>query len=115
MSLRLGNQDVTKVMLGDQEVSAVYKGTEEVWSSSGEVKGAWGVKFAGSQDAIWTFDRGTSFPTNGAWTVEVWYKNTGTSKSAYDALFGLGRRLQLRADAWLQHEQHVGRGIPPLA
>ena len=88
MSLKLGNDDVTKVMLGSTEVSAVYKGTDEVWSAGGDDNGAWGVNFAGSQEAIWTFDRGTSFPTNGAWTVEVWYKNTGTSKSAYAALFG---------------------------
>ena len=50
--------------------------------------GPYGVKFSSSQEAIWTFDRGTAFPTNGDWTVEVWYKNTGTTKNAYDALFG---------------------------
>ena len=33
MSLKLGNDDVTKVMLGSTEVSAVYKGTDEVWSA----------------------------------------------------------------------------------
>lgn len=35
MSLKLGNNDVAKVMLGDQTVSAVYKGTDEVWSLGG--------------------------------------------------------------------------------
>jgi hypothetical protein len=34
MSIKLGNQDVSKVMLGGQEVSAVYKGADEVWSAS---------------------------------------------------------------------------------
>ena len=32
MSLKLGNDDVTKVMLGSTEVSAVYKGTDQVWT-----------------------------------------------------------------------------------
>jgi hypothetical protein len=35
MSLKLGNDDVAKVMLGGQEVSAVYRGTDEVWSAGG--------------------------------------------------------------------------------
>jgi hypothetical protein len=36
MALKLGNDEVTKVMLGSGEVSAVYKGTEEVWTSAPE-------------------------------------------------------------------------------
>lgn len=35
MSLKLGNDDVSRVMLGGQEVSAIYKGTDEVWSAGG--------------------------------------------------------------------------------
>ena len=87
MSLKLGNDDVAKVMLGSTEVSAVYRGTDEVWSVGGDDKGAWGVRVASSQGAIFTFDKGYAFPTSD-WTVEVWYKNTGSAKNAYDALFG---------------------------
>jgi hypothetical protein len=39
MSLKLGNQDVTKVMLGGQEVSAIYKGADELWSLGGSAGG----------------------------------------------------------------------------
>ena len=35
MSLKLGNDDVAKVMLGSTDVSAVYRGSDEVWSAGG--------------------------------------------------------------------------------
>ena len=38
MSLKLGNDDVAKVMLGGQEVSAIYKGADEVWAAGGSGK-----------------------------------------------------------------------------
>ena len=85
MSLKLGNNDVTKVMLGSTEVSAVYKGTDEVWSS-----GADGPVF-GAKTYLGTGLDGNKI-TNGADLRSgglIWIKNRASDRS--HALFDHNR------------------------
>ena len=96
MSLKLGNSDVTKVMLGSTEVSAVYKGTDEVWTSEEdvviepidditEVFSVWPYKGAGDGSTK-RIVNGTNLADGGL----VWIKNRASAKN--HVLFDTERR-----------------------
>jgi hypothetical protein len=83
MSLKLGNDDVTKVMLGSTEVSAVYKGADQVWTAEEpvvidpidnvtEVFSAWPYTGIGGQIKLTT---GTDTSKGGM----VWFKKRNRS------------------------------------
>lgn len=89
MSIKLGNQDVTKVMLGNQEVSAVYKGADQVWTAE-EPAGPWGTEaLSGQRYCYFELQKaGVTFPTDN-WTVELWFKSFGgPNHGSYASLFG---------------------------
>ena len=99
MSLKLGNDDVAKVMLGGQEVSAIYKGVDEVWSTGGS-----GKPIENISDAFSTYlYRGTGAAQDIENGVDldggdgmVWIKNRSAARdhSLYDTERGAGQRLR---------------------
>lgn len=91
MSLKLGNDDVTKVMLGSTEVSAVYRGTDEVWTAEEDVViGPWGTEaLSGTRYSYFELQKaGVTFPTDD-FTVETWFKSFGgPNHGSYASIFG---------------------------
>lgn len=89
MGIKLGNSDVTKVMLGSQEVSAVYKGTDEVWSAGGVNLATYAQTGPVSGRTIYHQfkDNGQSHSVKK--TFEVWFrKNSAPNQGIYSCIMG---------------------------
>ena len=69
--IKLGGQEVTKVMKGSQEIAAVYKGSQEVWSSKEDSYSTNALSGSASRRALTMKGWPNNLPTA---TFELWLK-----------------------------------------
>ena len=85
--IKLGSEEVTKIMKGSDEVLSVYKDNDEIWSPASDLLYYGTESLSGSRECYWTIPAGT-FPTN-RFTVETWFKSFGgANHGAYASFFG---------------------------
>ena len=83
--IKLGSQEVTKVMKGTEEVSSVYRGSDEVWSAGGGLgEGNWSCYHNESG-----YTSGNIIDPNGRdICIEFWFRPQDVSQRGYASLCG---------------------------
>ncbi|MDG1315133.1 MAG: hypothetical protein P8P29_06390 [Flavobacteriaceae bacterium] len=90
--IKLGSQEVTKVMKGSQEITTAYKGSDEVWSSKED---NWSTDAKSGSTTSRLFELDNVSPGNIVGTFEVWFKKHSgvANQGIYSSVMGHFRDL----------------------
>jgi hypothetical protein len=82
--IKLGSQEVTKIMKGSQEITTVYNGSDNVWSAQGPVDFAYNsMDFRVKSTTVCTGAGSASLRLSGNWYVEYWMKATQSQETMF--------------------------------